>query len=233
MNSEHIKAHAKQLGANLCGISSIESYYDAPKGFSPIDFMPNTKSVISIAKNVPKTTLYLDSKIPYTVIENELLSETNKIAIQLMLYLESEGFEATIVPSEPYEYWDDKTQTGKGLLSLKHLAYKSGLGVFGKNQLLYNAKFGNLIKLGAVLTNAILEADEILDKNICKIGCKLCIDNCPTGAISKTGVNQLKCRSKSTRRTIKSDVIYDCTVCRRVCVNVAGFKIKNKSSNVV
>lgn len=223
MNSNQIKQLASQLGADLCGIASIDRFGDAPKGFSPTDLMSNTESIISFALKVPKTSLYLDSKIPYTVIEDELLAETNKISYKLMLALELEGYDVTIVPSEPYEYWDEETKTGKGLLSLKHLAHKSGLGVFGKNHLLCNQKFGNLIKLGAVLTNAKLTADEIPTAESCKPNCKICIEKCPGSAISENGVDQLKCRSISVRKTLKGNTVYDCTVCRRVCVNANGF----------
>lgn len=222
MNSKLIKQNASELGADLCGIANIDSFMDAPKGFSPSDFMPTTESVIAFALQTPKTTLYLDNKIAYTVTENELMAKSNKIAIKLMLLLEAEGYEASIVPSEPYDYWDSETQTGKGLLSLKHIGQKCGLGVFGKNHLLYNPKYGNLIKLGAVVTNAILNADEILKSDFCKPSCNLCIKNCPANAISKHGVNQLKCRKISNRKTLKGDVVYECTVCRRVCVNVNG-----------
>ena len=226
MNSNELKNFAKKVGADLCGIAPIERFSDAPKGFSPLDVYPQTKSVIAFAKRIPKTSLYLPTSIPYTVIEYESLSDSHGIAYNLMLYIESKGYEATVVPSEPYEYWDEENKTGKGLVSLKHVCAKCGLGIFGKNHLLYNPQFGNLIRLGAVLTNAILEPDNILEGDICKPGCNLCIDSCPVGAINKKGVNQAKCRANSQRKTKKGDIIYNCTICRRVCVNVCGVKIE-------
>jgi epoxyqueuosine reductase len=205
-------------------IANIDCFHDAPLGFSPLDLFPQTKSVIAFAIKTPKTTLKLANRITYTVIENILLEQTNQIALQLMYFFEENGYDAMIVPSEPYEYWDAKTKTGKGMVSLKHLAYKAGLGVFGKNHLLYNPNFGNLIRLGAVLTNAILDPDPIIKDSYCSPTCNLCIDNCPAGAISEKGVIQKKCREHSTRKTLKGDVVYDCNVCRKVCVNASGVK---------
>lgn len=224
MNSNELKNFTKKVGADLCGIAPIERFRSAPKGFSPIDVYPQTKSVIAFAKRIPKTSLYLPTSIPYTVIEYGSLSESHRIAYDLMLYIESKGYEGTIVPSEPYEYWDDENKTGKGLVSLKHIGHKCGLGIFGKNHLLYNPQFGSLIRLGAVLTNATLEPDNILKGDICQSRCSLCMDSCPVGAITAQGVDQAKCRTNSVRKTKKGDTIYDCTICRRVCVNVAGIK---------
>jgi len=110
------------------------------------------------------------------------------------------------------------------LISLKHIAYKCGLGTFGKNHLLYNPQIGSLMRIGAVLTNAILEPDIILEKDICKTGCKLCISSCPSGALLVSGVDQSKCRPISQGKTKKGEPIYTCNICRAVCPNVFGFE---------
>lgn len=222
MNSTTIKSRTELLGASLVGIATIERFNDAPTGFNPKDLFPQTQSVIAIARQVPRSTLLVQSGIPYTVTEKIILDEVHRIAVELTLFIEAKGYEAIIVPSEPYEYWDNAARTGRGLVSLKHIAHKCGLGVFGKNHLLYNPKFGNLIKLGAVLTNAVLEADEMIQHTLCNEACTLCIDSCPAGAITEAGVNQAKCREHSGSKTLKGDPIYVCNVCRRVCPNVGG-----------
>ncbi len=224
MNSNEIKNYAFQREAVLCGISPIERFSDAPKGFGPLDLYPQTQSVISFALQVPKSALALKTGIPYTVGELVSLDESHRVAFDLVLYLENMGYEAVMVPSEPYEYWDVERKTGKGLVSLKHIAHRCGLGVFGKNHLLYNEQYGSLMRLGAVLTNARLEADAMVEKEICKSSCKLCITSCPAGAISESGVDQLKCRSVSQGKTTKGDPIYVCNTCRRICPNVSGIK---------
>lgn len=229
MNSTDIKNFAFQRGAVLCGIAPIERFSDAPKGFGPLDLYSQTQSVISFALQVPKSALALKTAIPYTVGELISLEKSHRVAFDLVLYLENKGYEAVMVPSEPYEYWDAERQTGKGLVSLKHIAHRCGLGVFGRNHLLYNEQYGILIRLGAVLTNARLDADTMIEKEICKSSCKLCITSCPAGAISESGVDQLKCRSVCQSKTAKGDSVYACNQCRRICPNVSGVKVNIKS----
>ena len=223
MNASNIKQQALQRGAHVCGIGSIDRYTDAPQGFSPLGLFPQAQSVITFGMQIPKSTLSLPSFIPYTVTDSVVLSGTHRIGYELSLYIESKGFQAVMVPSEPYHYWDAPRMTGKGIVSLKHLAQRSGLGVIGRNQLLCNPSLGNLIKIGAVLTDAILEADALLTKSACPENCRLCISSCPSGALSETGVNQLKCRQQAEQHTTKGDDYYACNTCRKVCPNVSGF----------
>jgi epoxyqueuosine reductase len=224
MNSTALKNEARALGAVLCGIAPVERFDNAPKGFGPTDLYPETRSVIAFAIPIPSGSLNLNTTIPYHAVEEVTLHESHRIAYRLAMFVEMHGFKAIMVPSEPYEYWDEVRKTGKGLVSLKHIGYLCGLGVFGKNQLLCNPAIGNLMKLGAVLTNARLEADNILDIITCKPGCRLCIDSCPSGALTETGVDQAKCRAYSQGKTAKGDPIYACNICRRVCANVQGEK---------
>ena len=79
------------------------------------------------------------------------------------------------------------------------------------------------MKLGAVLTNAILEPDVLFEKDFCEANCQLCISSCPTGALTVSGVDQFKCRAISVGKTLKGDSVYSCNVCRSVCPNVNGF----------
>ncbi|NOU18487.1 MAG: epoxyqueuosine reductase [Bacteroidales bacterium] len=230
MNSNDIKKHANLNGAKICGVAPINRFNDAPKGFGPLDLYPQTQSVIAFAKQIPKSSLDLSTNIPYTVVEQIVLQETNRIALELMLLIESHGFSAVIVPSEPYEYWDSESRTGKGLVSLKHIGYKCGIGVFGKNHLLYNPQVGSLMKLGAVLTDAVLEPDAIMEVESCKANCHLCITKCPSGAISESDVNQFKCRGFSSGKTAKGDYVYSCNMCRKVCPNVFGFAYNEKAN---
>lgn len=230
MNSKSIKHQALKNGVQLCGIAPINRFDDAPVGFSPLDLFPQTQSVISFGKQIPKSLLNLSTYIPYTVADSVVLADTHRVALELSLYIESHGYSAVMVPSEPYEYWDTETMTGKGIVSLKHLAHKSGLGVFGRNQLLYNPQIGNLMKLGAVLTDAILEPDDVIETEICSPTCNLCEKNCPSNAISSVGVEQKKCRLNTEKSNAKGIDIYSCNTCRKICPNVTGFKYDKASS---
>jgi epoxyqueuosine reductase QueG len=223
--SSEIKEYASGLGADLCGIASIDSFNDSPIGFHPTDVYKNTKSIISVACKIPGTSLNIDSPSPYTAIEELVMSRVSQISLSLALHLEQCGFHAVMIPSTPYDYWDAETKTGKGILSLKHLGYKAGLGYIGKNSLLCNESFGNLIKLGAVITDALLESDKINDSDMCSDSCNLCIDSCPVGAIGLDSfVSQKKCRECAEVNNKRGVEIYACHECRKICPNSNGYK---------
>jgi len=225
ITSTEIKELAKELGADVCGIATIDRFDDSPAGFHPTDVYKNTKSVISIACRIPGSSMYIDSPSPYTAIEDIALARVNQIALSLTLCLEKCGFQAIMIPSVPYDYWDAETMTGKGILSLKHLGYKAGVGYIGKNSLLCNDEYGNLIKLGALITNAELVADPFIEKSLCKESCTLCIDSCPVGAIGQNAeVCQKKCREYAEVPNKRGVEIYACHQCRKVCPNRNGIK---------
>ena len=68
------------------------------------------------------------------------------------------------------------------MLSMKHAAVQAGLGSFGKNTLFISKFYGNMVTLGAVLTNLELPSDSI-SENICIPNCNKCVDACPVKAI--------------------------------------------------
>ncbi|HZK34436.1 MAG TPA: 4Fe-4S double cluster binding domain-containing protein, partial [Bacillota bacterium] len=73
-------------------------------------------------------------------------------------------------------------------LPIKHIAYKSGIGLFGKNGLIHNEKEGSLMTLHLLLTNADFPYSKSYDKKITDCGsCRKCIDACPNDAISDKG----------------------------------------------
>ncbi|MDP4266866.1 MAG: hypothetical protein Q8880_05480 [Bacteroidota bacterium] len=128
-----------------------------------------------------------------------------------------------IVSIDRYDYWDVETMTGKGILSLKHLGYKAGLGYIGRNSLLCNDKYGNLIRLGAVITDVEMVADDLMEGDMCSDSCNLCINSCPVGAIGIDGiVLQRNCREHAEIKNKRGVDIYACCECRRVCPNMNG-----------
>lgn len=225
ITKKSVKRLALELGADLCGIAPLDRFNKAPKGFHPCDIFPLTKSVAVLAKCLPEGVFYATSPVPYTTANDTIIHEIIRITCELCTRLErSANVIAVPIPSEPYEYWDEEKQEGKGILSLKHAGYLAGLGVLGKNTLLTNIIFGNRIILGAVLLNVELEGDPIADYQFCSENCRLCINGCPAHAITEESVNQKLCRSKSGRTTKKGYFLYICNECRQVCPNRFGLQ---------
>ena len=224
ITNEDVKKVAFDLGAQLCGIAPVERFNESPKGFHPKDIFPDTKSVVVIAKCFPEGTFHTNSPVPYTAANDILLSEVIRISCELCFQLEKrKNLIAVPIPSEPYEYWDESEKTGKGILSLKHAGYLSGLGSIGKNSLLTNPVHGNRLILGAALLDVDLEGDRVVEYQFCDDNCQLCMDSCPVGAIDGLSVNQKLCRGNSGLLTEKGYFLYVCNECRKVCPNGTGY----------
>lgn len=223
IDSKKIKEIVLSSGADICGIADIERFNNAPSGFHPTDLFQNAKSVIVYAKRLPNSVFYSKSAIPYTFIDDIAMREIFRLTLTISIILEDHGISALPIPSEPYEYWDKEAMTGKGLLSLKHAAYLAGLGSIGKNSLLCHPDYGNLLKLGAVITDCNLIPDPIIDYDFCSDNCNLCIENCPSGALGGDTVLQKNCRTESEGSTPKGDSIYVCNTCRKICPNRNGW----------
>lgn len=215
---EQIKEFVLSYGADLCGFANIDRFQDAPSGFRPTDILPDCKSVISFAIALPQGLARVNPRLIYGYYNNMSCPETDHIAFKSAKRIE-ETFNCIAVPipcDSPYEYWDKDKMEGRGLLSMKHVALKAGLGSLGKNTLLMNKRYGNMTTLGAILTNLDLKSDT-LSKNICLVNCHKCIEACPVGAIENNTVNQKLCRNYTYRKTERGFDTVDCNKCRTVC----------------
>jgi epoxyqueuosine reductase QueG len=222
MNKIKIKNIVKDLGADLCGIASIERFQDAPSGFNPSEIYLQCKSIIVFAKRVPSGSLSAENCVPYTYVSDVITQEVDSLTAKLCLILEDLGIETIPIPSDdPSEYWEAENQYAKGILSLRHAGYLAGLGVLGKNTLLTNEKYGNMIQIGAVLVNIELESDPLVTKTICS-ECNLCIDYCPQNALDGVTVNQKLCRPLSNFINERGFVLKKCHLCRSLCPVVLG-----------
>jgi len=217
MNNSEIKNIAYKSGADICGIASIERFENAPSGFHPYDIYKETKSVIAFARRFPKGAVCSGNQFAYSISDDIVTGQIRNITYNFSLLLEDKGIIAVPVYTEPYASWDKDTMTGKGDLSLKHAGYLAGLGVFGKNHLLYNYNYGNMIKLGAILIDREITPDAIQTFSFCKDTCLLCIKKCPSGSISENTVTQNKCRNQSENLSAKNYPLTTCNLCRTIC----------------
>jgi len=225
INADEIKYRVKEMGADLCGIASVERFADAPAGFHPTDILKECKSVIVIAVRIPISMFDSSSQGIYTFAHYRVFDKINSITFNLTEKLEKYGISAVPVPaSEPYEYWDEGRRHGQGILSLKHAAVRAGLGIMGKNTLLINEQFGNILLLGAVLSNKEFEPDEMAAYQACIPGCRICLDNCPASALDGNTLEQYKCRSVCGKTTDGGGFVYTCNLCRTLCPHKQGVR---------
>lgn len=225
MDSVIIKEKAAELGADLCGIAPVERFADAPEGFHPRDIFGRTRSILVYAKRIPSTILDAESCIPYTTVNNTLTYETDRLGLALSLALEDMGIGNVMIPSDdPFDSWDAERCRGQGVLSLRHAGYLAGLGRIGKNNLLINDKYGNMIYPGALLLAEEVTPDPIATYDACPEKCRLCLKSCPVSALDGRTVDQKICRPLSNSMTEKGFTLQRCWICRKVCPNAKGIR---------
>lgn len=110
----------------------------------------------------------------------------------------------------------------------KAWAVRAGLGWIGKHTNLITAEYGSWVFIGELLLNIDLAYDEEQIEDHCG-SCTLCIDACPTGAITEPYVlDSNRCISYATIELrgpeIPDDVgeklegwLYGCDICQDVC----------------
>ena len=215
---EKIKDFVLSLGADVCGFANIARFSGAPAGFHPKNIFPDCKSVVVFGIALPRALTKVDSKLIYGYFNNGACAKVDWIAFQTAKEIErlSGGYAVPLPSDDPYEYWDPEKMEGRGLLSMKHAAVLAGLGTLGKNTLLLNEKYGNLLTLGAILTDLDLESDPLAE-SICIDGCSLCIQSCPTHALNGRCAEQAKCRPNTYGTNARGFQVVNCNKCRTVC----------------
>jgi len=106
------------------------------------------------------------------------------------------------------------------------LAYRAGIGWYGKNCLLYTPECGSWFFLGELVTNIRIETDRPMNGKKCA-SCDLCLRSCPTGAIIEPfNLDAKKCISCLTQspgfiplelRSKMGAHVYGCDICQEVC----------------
>ena len=222
---EKIKEIAIENGVDLFGIASVDRFKDAPKGFHPKDIYAKTESIIAFAIKLPTETLYANNPIPFTHVNTLAMQKMDLITYEISVDLDKKGIKNVLIPTDdPYLYWNSEEQEGRGILSLRHVGYLAGLGKLGKNNLLINKDYGNMIQIGAILTNEQFEPDPLADYEVCPPNCRICLDNCPQNALTGETVIQKQCRPLSNFKTEKGYVIKQCFECRKRCPKVLGIR---------
>jgi epoxyqueuosine reductase len=108
----------------------------------------------------------------------------------------------------------------------RNAAWRAGLGWYGKNTNLLVGDAGSWFVIGAVATDAVLDADSPPMSDGCG-SCSVCLDDCPTDALVAPGVlDARRCISWLVQagepipvehRVAVDDWLYGCDICQDVC----------------
>jgi len=194
VSASDVKAKARALGVDIVGIAdgqAIDAYPPDPaKPQRPSDISDyDADRVIVLGKrhNLGSTRLtrwderhkYYNDELNLTMLE--------EASLELVLWLEDQGYPALIVPPthvDPWSYQGDPEAPLGTILSLTHAAVEAGLGTLGLNQQLLTPEFGPRVILSAVLSSVPVDADVKREEALC-LGpsCGRCLLACPGDVI--------------------------------------------------
>lgn len=240
LNAQELKAYAETLSVPASGVCSAEpdevllgylqkrrksfpacgfEEQDLQKRINPKVLMPEAKSVFVCIfpyhiSGLPQGNLSHYAMVPdYHQVIGAILE-------QLAHYVKSR------VPGSKCLPLCDTAPTVD-----RWLAYRAGLGFYGKNNLLIHPVYGSYFFIGSLLLDIPLQTDQPL-KQQCN-GCNACICACPGQALSEDfGFDCSRCISYITQKREITGAqerllegqgsVYGCDVCQQVCPHNRG-----------
>ena len=196
ISAEEVKAQAISLGADLVGVADAQAMNDHPPYAAdpkrPSDISDyDADRVIVLARRINLGTSRIAKWNERHKYYNDELTITalEETALELVLWLEKQGYPALIVPPthvDPWRYDGNPDQHLAPLLSLDHAAVEAGLGTLGLNLQLLTPEYGPRVMLSAVLTSAPIEPDKRMERALCQgPKCGRCLSSCPGDVIGQ------------------------------------------------
>lgn len=235
MKQNEIREYAKSIGVEeigFCDISFSEDFLERLKerrrngclsGFEEQDeeirinvnqLMENACTIISIA--LPYKTSEPDMTLPY-ISKSAMGNDYHRVMKEKLnllagfIELKYGGKSAALCDTSP--------------LHDREIAYKCGLGFYGKNNNIINPRYGSFIFLGELVTDIYIERSKSLENSCGE--CSLCMKACPTRALEKPFfLNAQKCLSYITQKNgllthqeikLSGCRVYGCDTCQDVC----------------
>lgn len=202
---ECLKDFARKRGIDLVGFTNLTQIEGIPPGLAPnsIEIINRFPGAIVFGVQLGK----LGEKA--SGIEVDLYLE--KVALEMLTYLEEKGCSALIIhPEDEFE-----PINRKGLLSLKMLAKEAGLGWLGRSLLIVSPDYGPIHRLIAVLTDIELQSDGSIPTQCCD--CFLCIEKCPSGALTFVSFDDRPRQREDVLNIDKCLGDLGCKLCLEVC----------------
>lgn len=206
--TEEIKNYCKKIGVDVVGFANPALFERYPEENRPQAYIEDSKTVIVIGFYL--YDIILDA---WSHKEGESMwkrqfadAVVEQFCNRIRRFLLKKGFNSRVIPYSP------------GLF-LKEAAALAGIGPIGKNNLLITDEFGSQVRLRAIVSNAPLICGEPITKSeYCK-ECNICIDSCPSKALSNGKYVKEKCREYliNHRRKLSEHVFIDCNVCIESC----------------
>ena len=205
LTSDEVKKAARNFGADIVGIGSIDRWANAPVNNDPKQILPETKSVICLGFRIHRGTFRsLDEGAYYSGYTVAGFADLNNfvgplVQRRLASFIEDTGYEAAIVvfASNKIANAIGRSVSGAGggvkadpdvFFNHRIGAVLCGVGQIGLSRLVLTPQFGPGQRFFFLLTDAELEPDPIMKDRICD-GCGECLKKCPGQALSREADN--------------------------------------------
>lgn len=207
LTSQMVKKAAKALGADLCGIASMDRFEGAPKQQDPRYIFPDAKALICLGFRIPRgcyrgieegTFFASYAAMGYGGMN---LVYMPVVLRQLACWIEDHEWEAVPIPNAypgatisfaTQKHHPERSRpVREGLpapdvmIDFRIAAFCAGLGEFGYSKIFLNPEYGPTVRYVAILTDAPLVADPLFEGKLCD-RCMLCVKECSGAAISAT-----------------------------------------------
>ncbi len=178
-------------GAPVCGAVSVDALPDRAEEIR--DILPGARSVVVLA--APHSRSAIESAnvqvAQYDTIH--AYSEAARASHSVALWLEGKGHKAVAVPAFiPIDMAPPKFGM-QGAVDWRGAGVAAGIGGYGESGLLVNGVFGPAVRMGGVVTDALVSPGKPLSGTPCT-HCMRCVEACPMGALSGGGkIDKRKC----------------------------------------
>ena len=182
-------------GVEIVGIAPISRFANAPERMHPSNIFPDCKSVISIVQPIPRSTYRGITEGThwnnYTYYAYNRLNTLFRplVTDELARFIEDHGYEAVpVYPGVPESYPNHPDPIpGRPVpevnVNVRIAGVACGLGEIGWSKVFLHPVYGPRVRLGTILTDAVLEPDPLIKPGtLCK-RCMRCVPDCPGNAI--------------------------------------------------
>jgi epoxyqueuosine reductase len=245
LTSDAIKAHARELGFDLCGIAPAEAFPELAffrewiaRGYAgTMGYLPRTaarradvRNVMPSARSVIVTGALYNAGQPYsTERDDPAHAEVARYAWSRDYHdVLGTRLEALVawMKEQHAEPFDARAYVDTGPVQERVYAQYAGLGWIGKNTCVIHPELGSWLLLGVIICSLPLEPDA---PGLDRCGtCTLCLEACPTGAFAGPyELDATKCISYLTieyrgsipqeHRPRIGNHLFGCDICQEVC----------------
>ncbi len=210
IDSETVKAKARELGADLVGIAPVSRWANAPELLRPAAHLPEAKSVIAIVIHHP------DASVEWGGLPNSnysgpfqlgMIPKLDTISWRLAKFLEDAGYPSIPLPCTGF--WRHRPyksipSTNTASFSHRHAFVAAGLGEFGWNNLALSPEYGPRNRLVSLITSAELNPDPLYSGDPLCDRCGMCAHMCPgknyrDEVLLKPGFDEVRIEDKVLR----------------------------------